>query len=170
MFIEIKTKEQIEQVSRLARSIWIPYFSSMINPDTLVSIFEEVQSVNAISEYIKNGYLYYFIHSDKEALPEPVGYFAYHHRPEESELFLSKLYLIPSARRCGHGERVMSFLAETARKNKCTSITLIVFGKNEGAEKAYRKMGFRRTKTIKQDSGSGHIIIDYAMKKDIPRK
>lgn len=167
MYVKIKTEKQIVQVSQLARRIWFPFFSSMIEPDTLASVFDKVQSVKAITDQIKNGYSYYFIHSKNKPPGDPVGYFAYILKPETSELFLSKLYLIPSARRCGYGKRVMTFLTETALKHGCSCITLIVFDKNKDAISAYRKMGFVCTGSIKQDIGNGLIVIDYTMKKEV---
>ena len=90
-------------------------------------------------------------------------------RPNEKtgELFLSKLYLLSSQRGKGHGKEAMRFLEKTAREGRFGTITLTVYHKNLGSIRAYEKMGFKHTGSVKRDIGRGIVIHDLTMEKEI---
>lgn len=161
MYLKVESENQVESVERLAFEIWREYFKSMFEKETLDYMIEKLQSKGAILNQISDGYLYYLIQSESDA----VGYFAIRVDDDNSELSLSKLYLLSSERGKGYGRRVIHFLEEMARKQKTQKISLTVFHKNSDAIRAYEKMGFTKTGSVYRDIGNGIVIHDYGMEK-----
>ncbi len=78
----------------------------------------------------------------------------------ESELYIDKLYLLPSARGTGIAEQVF---AELLKHGK--DLTLNVNQSNERAVRCYLKNGFIIDSKIDIDLGNGMINCDYVMRK-----
>jgi len=72
-YLKIESENQIKRLANIAREIWFDYFGPMFEKDTLAYLFNQVQSKKAISNQIKEGYLYYLI----ETNGRQIGYFAY---------------------------------------------------------------------------------------------
>jgi GNAT superfamily N-acetyltransferase len=111
---KVQTEKQIGKVAQLARIIWTGYFSPMIGDNIVDYLLKQLQSKNAITREIQNGYQYYLIPRSKKV----IGYFAILDKHESSELFLSKLYLLDSERGKGFGKSAMTFIETLARKKK----------------------------------------------------
>ncbi len=163
MYSEIKNKRQIKLLETLAHEIWMNHFEPMFENGILEYLFDKVQSKEAISDQIKEGYSYYFINGKHS----PVGYFAYKLSITKNELFLSKLYILSSERKKGIGKRVINFLEEICKENNVSRFTLTVYHKNLSAIKAYEKLGFKNMGLIKRDIGNNIIINDYQMEKSV---
>ena len=163
MYIKIETKDQIDVLAALAQEIWQGHFSKMMDEKTLKHLIKTVQSKEVILKQISEGYLYYFIEQDNS----PAGYFAYKIHKAKKELFLSKIYLLPSQRGKGLGREVIESLQEICKKLELSKITLTVLNKNVGAVKAYEKLGFDNMGVIERDFGNNIKFNDYAMEKKI---
>lgn len=161
MYIKVENKNQVNYLAKLAKEIWMDYFESMFEKNVLEYLFEQVQSKYSILNQIEEGYLYHFIKIDNKI----VGYFGY--KVLESELFLSKLYILSSERRKGIGKQVIKYLEEICREKNIAIFSLTVFHKNSGAIKAYEKTGFKNMGLINRDIGNGIIIKDYKMEKEV---
>lgn len=164
-FVEATEKGQIELLAGLAREIWTDHFGPMFEKETLDTVIEKVQSAKAIMKQIEEGYLYYFIQFQGAS----AGYLAYRINAAESELFLSKLYLLSSMRRQGLGRLVMQHLEEICRIRHLSGLRLTVFHKNTSAIKAYEMYGFQNLGSIRRYLGNGIVIHDYEMGKTILR-
>jgi len=161
MFVKVRTDEQIIQVEHLARIIWKEYFSAMVGSDIVDYLLETLQSRRAISDQIREGYRYFIIQPEGNA----VGYFAILHKKESDEMFLSKLYLLASERGKGRGKAAMQYIESAARKENCKKISLTVFHKNTDTIAAYEKMGFTQTGSVMRDVGNNIVIHDFCMEK-----
>ncbi len=163
MYIAVENKNHIELLAGLAREIWTNHFGPMLGTEILKKIIEKVQSQEAIANQIEEGYLYNIILSEDA----PVGYFAYRMGMSKNELFLSKLYLISSERRKGHGKQVIHHLEEICRTHNTPIIRLTVYQENTSAIAVYEKNGFKIIGSIIRDLGGGIIINDYEMEKHV---
>ena len=161
MFVKVTTEEQIEIVESLAKEIWSEHYTSIIGVQQVKYMLEKFQSKKAITEQIFNGYIYFLI-EDNESY---VGYIAI--LPKNSELFLSKFYLKASNRGKGLGKKSIQFLEEFAVREKLQKITLTVNKNNINSIKAYEKFGFKNSGAIVQDIGSGYVMDDFRMEKDV---
>ena len=163
MFIAVQGEKMIETVEDLAREIWNEYFVPMIGQKAVDFILSRFQSKDAIVRQIKEGYHYYLIRENHQA----IGYFAVQTREEDKELFLSKLYLKLEKRGKGYGRKVIRFLENMAREKDLDRITLTVYPKNTNAMRIYEKIGFKMIGPILRDLGNDLIVEDYKMEKVI---
>lgn len=163
MYIEVKNDSQVELLAQLAKEIWTTHFSRMITREILEVIIEAVQSKEAIAKQMDDGLLYYLIPGKRS----PAGYFAYSFSVPESELFLSKLYILEEERSKGIGRQVLRHLETICRDESISRIRLTVYHKNTSAIEAYKKMGFNPSGTIHRDLGNGIAFDDILMQKAI---
>jgi ribosomal protein S18 acetylase RimI-like enzyme len=163
MYIKVENDRQVERLAYLAKEIWINHFGRMFTREILDVIIETIQSKEAIAKQMDDGLLYYLIPGRRA----PVGYFAYCLSEPESELFLSKLYILAAERRKGIGRQVIRHLETICCNEALSTIRLTVYHKNTDAIEAYKKMGFIATGTIHRDLGNGITFDDILMQKTI---
>ncbi len=161
MFIKVATKQHIEAVEALAKEIWTEHYIPIIGREQVDYMLSRFQSAQAISEQIANGYLYFLI---REA-GQFIGYISV--QPKEQELFLSKIYVLSSRRGKGYGRKAVRFVEELAKEKGLGKIVLTVNKNNTLAIKAYEAIGFRKIEALVQDIGSGFVMDDYKMEKEI---
>ncbi len=155
----VQSEREIEIVVNLAYKIWNEHFIPIIGKAQVDYMLEKFQSKKAISEQIKDGFLYYLIRINKEC----IGYIGIH--PKQDELFLSKIYIRSSERGKGYGRKAIQFLEKLGREKGLKRITLTVNKNNTDTIKAYEKFGFKNTGSVVQDIGSGFIMDDYGMER-----
>ena len=157
----VTTETQIETVVRLAYEIWNQHFTPIIGKAQVDYMVEKFQSKRAISEQIKDGCSYYLL----EAGGDYFGYTGICFK--ENELFLSKLYIKASHRGKGFGRKTVEFIEELARENGLSTITLTVNKNNTDTIKAYEKFGFKNRGPVVTDIGSGFVMDDFKMEKEL---
>lgn len=158
---KIESTEQIEEVCRMAKEIWIEHYTSIIGRDQVDYMIEKYQSPNAVEKQLREGYSYYFIMNEDQ----PAGYAAI--KPEEGKLFLSKIYVHQSARRKGLAGRTLNTMEEIARELGLKAIYLTVNKQNEQSITAYEHMGFVVTQEVVTDIGYGYVMDDYIMELNV---
>ena len=67
----------------------------------------------------------------------------------------------------GYGKRAMEFVERLARDAGCSSITLAVNKKNTDSVAVYERLGFKISKAIVMDIGSGFVMDDYLMERSL---
>ena len=159
----VKTTSDFQIVADLAKEIWTEHYTPIIGSQQVTYMLKKFQSAAAIQNQIENGALYYLISLRKS----PTGYFSI--SINENFLFLSKLYVLKSARGNGLGSMALAFIEESARKHKCPKIRLTVNKYNSNSIHAYTKMGFQNIEAIVQDIGNGYVMDDYVLEKVLPR-
>jgi len=93
-----------------------------------------------------------------------IGYLSYQLEPD-SRVKISKLYVLPSHQRRGHGQRLLAHICEQAGTLGATEIWLQVNKRNERAIGAYLKAGFHIEKEAVFDIGNGFVMDDYLLAK-----
>lgn len=158
MFKKVQTDSEIDRVVSLATLIWHEHYDPIIGSDQVTYMLEHFHSQAAIGKQIEGeNYLYYLISHDGRN----VGYIGV--QPNGDELFLSKLYILSTAREKGLGRKAMSYIVDLAFELKLTKIRLTVNKNNTGSIKAYEKMGFQKTDAVVADIGGGFVMDDYEM-------
>lgn len=156
------SKEDIQRLSKLAKTIWTEHYTDIIGPEQVEYMLRTLQSSAAIEgQMADEGYQYYFLRSDGE----DAGYVAI--EPEEGRLFLSKIYIDKSFRHRGFAAETIRFLENACRKNGWKSIWLTVNRHNTGSIAAYERLGFVKTREQVSDIGEGYVMDDYIMEKKI---
>ncbi len=162
MFTRVCSEEQIATTASLATTIWSEHYTSIIGSEQVEYMLHNFQSVKVIREQIEDPNIsYYLIESGSDT----VGYCSVH--KEDSHLFISKLYLVQSARRQGLGRKTIRFIEQLARDLGLESLKLTVNRHNLVAIKAYKKLGFNNDGTQIKDIGNGFVMDDYCYVKHV---
>ncbi|HXX80760.1 MAG TPA: GNAT family N-acetyltransferase [Thermodesulfovibrionales bacterium] len=161
MFLEVLTEKQIEIVGSLAEEIWTEHYIPIIGKAQVDYMLDRFQSKESISEQIRSGFLYFLIKEDNRF----IGYIGV--QPKGDELFLSKIYIQYSERGKGFGKKAIQFIERLAKERGLRKIVLTVNKNNRVAIEAYEKLGFINLGSVIQDIGSGFIMDDYKMEKNL---
>jgi ribosomal protein S18 acetylase RimI-like enzyme len=155
------TLEDYNTIDALAKTIWTEHYTPIIGQEQVSYMLDKFQSTNVIEQQIKDGASYYLlVYNDN-----PVGYFSYSKKGDA--LFLSKLYVLSSARGNGIGKKAMNFMETKVIELGLKKIQLTVNKYNYNSINAYEKMGFINVKAIVQDIGNGYVMDDYVLEKEI---
>ena len=158
---EVKGRQDIKQVEELAEEIWTQHYTPIIGNEQVRYMLDNFQSFEAIVEQISEGMTYFLMFFQGE----PVGYMA--SKPDDEDLFLSKIYVLSAVRGKGIGGYAMSFLASMAREQGCRHLSLTVNKNNTNSIRTYEKLGFVNLGPLETDIGNGFIMDDFLMKKKL---
>lgn len=162
MISAANTPQDIEAIVKLGKQIWNQYYVPIIGQDQVDYMLDKFQSITALTDQIQNQHYHYFkIEADQNL----VGYIGLQHRQES--LFLSKLYVVDSARGIGLGRQGVEFCKQYARDNHFKKIELTVNKHNVLAITAYERIGFIRTAEVVMDIGQGYVMDDYIFEMEI---
>ncbi|MEH6452409.1 MAG: GNAT family N-acetyltransferase [Psychromonas sp.] len=157
-FNRVLTLEQVNEVYELARVIWTEHYTPIIGLAQVKYMLERLHSADIIqTEVNQQNKHYYLIYNGQKA----IGYIGF--SIEQSHLFLSKIYVLSSERGNGIGKHALAFIAEQARSNHLTKISLTVNKNNSNSITAYQKTGFTITGDVCSDIGEGYVMDDYQM-------
>lgn len=157
---EVKTDEQLRQLSNLANEIWHEYFPCLLTDGQINYMVEKFQSYEAMHKQMANGYQYFLIMEE-----EMIGYTGI--RMDGKRLFLSKLYLKKEFRGKGYASQVFDFLEEYALLHKLNAIYLTVNKYNNHTIAVYQHKGFVTIDAVVSDIGNGYVMDDYIMEKKL---
>lgn len=159
--VRLNNRDDLESVERLADEIWHEHFTPIIGKAQVVYMLETFQSQVAMDRQIDEGYVYYLLR-ETDAF---IGYMSVCF--EADRLFLSKFYLKASHRGRGYARIAVDFLVDLAKEEGMSKIALTVNRDNRLAIDAYERLGFMNMGTIVQDIGSGFVMDDYKMQREI---
>ncbi len=151
----------IKMIEQLANIIWNEHFTAIIGKAQVDYMLHKFQSREAITEQIKQGFLYFLIQNNHKYIGY-IGVLAKH-----DELLLSKLYILCSARQKGYGKKAIGFIEQLAIKKGINKITLTVNKYNTDTIKIYEKSGFENIDSVVKDIGNGFVMDDYIMVKKL---
>ena len=155
--IEIKkiSEDEIPILSELATSILREHFDPIIGKAQNDYMLEKFQSISAIKEQFKKGYLYYWVKFENKN----IGFLAFF--PVENKLYLSKFYLLKEYRGKKISRKMLEFLVNYAKDKKLKSIYLNVNKHNDSAVNVYKHLGFIIIREEKNDIGNGFYMDDF---------
>ena len=153
------TKQAFSDIELLADTIWRDHYIPIVGKSQVDYMLDQFQTAKAIENQVQAGMSYFVMYLDDAA----VGYFAI--KPEETNMFLSKIYVLKTQRNKGIAKNAIHFILEQVKSKQLKGIRLTVNINNEIAIKAYKKLGFTITKPIVADIGNGFVMDDYEMVK-----
>ena len=130
--------------------IWHEVYGAILPREQIDFLLDKYFSKTALTAYRARGYEYFHV--------DTVGVLVIEER--ENEVYLDKLYLLPTARGKGYPQQVFT---ELLRRKK--DILLNVNQANERAVRCYQKNGFVIDETVEIALGNGMINRDYVMRK-----
>ena len=149
---------QKQQVAKIADEIWHEYFPFLLNTEQIDYMVEKFCSFEAMVDLEKHHYYHYFMVHKGEEL---IGYLALAH--EETQLFLSKIYLKKSARGHHYASEMFEYVKDHARKYQYDSIYLTCNKHNTHSLDVYQSWGFVKTDEVVTDIGQGYVMDDYIL-------
>lgn len=158
---EVRCDNDIKIIVELADEIWTRHYTPIIGTDQVRYMLDHFQSFKAIDKQISEGMTYFLLYFDAE----PVGYMA--SKPDDDDMFLSKIYVLSQMRGKGIGGYGMNLLASMAREQGYRHVSLTVNKNNSDSIRAYEKFGFINLGPLQTDIGHGFIMDDYLMKKKL---
>lgn len=155
------TNQQLQTIEALANEIWNEHYTPIIGKAQVDYMLNKFQSVDSIFRQLESDYKYFIINYDNSA----VGYLAF--KLDNSDLFLSKIYILKKYRGLRIGKEAMEFVTQLAASLMCKTITLTVNKNNTNSIEAYKKIGFLKTEELVMDIGNGFVMDDYKMVKSL---
>ncbi len=154
--ITYKKMEDIEEISQMATDLFIAAYQETLERDHMEYMLDMFFNKNNVIKNITDGYNYEYIIRDNVIC----GYIAYIFH--EDYLYLSKLYLKPEYK----GQNIASDVIEYLTQFNLP-IRLNVNRYNYHAKHVYEKNGFKPIKELVTDIGSGFVMDDFIMEKEV---
>ena len=189
-FIPVRTGSDQETLAQLAGEIWREYWPSRIGCAQTEYMVEQSQSLAAIErDMAEHDYEYWFLvesdgvasdasggagdagdasdAGDAKGAPwgNIMGFTGGHDEPATDRFFISKIYLLDSARGKGYCRRVVEFYTALCQTRGLRAMYLTVNKYNELGIRAYKGTGFEVIDSVETDIGSGFIMDDFIMEK-----
>ena len=159
-----KDKGLINEVSQLARDIYLTHHSTYLDSKMATKMYNIYQSPEAIEYAINKGEEYYLVQMFKAS----VGYLAVDVQKEKDRVFLSKFYLDSKCRGRGIGRYLMDSVIQLAKYIGLSTVDLLVYKGNQTFE-IYKKFGFKVLKDIYEKLDNGIINDEYLMRLEVQK-
>lgn len=159
--IQAKTLSDFSKIEALAHTIWHEHYISIITLAQIEYMLKKFNSVKAINKRAQEGVLFYYMTFNDI----PVGYLAIEIKPDY--LYINKLYVLKDYRGNKIAKKAMFFAESMAKDKGKEHMKLHVNKYNTNSILAYKKMGFVNSESVVTDIGSGFIMDDYLMVKQL---
>ena len=157
---KVETTETLATLSDLIQIIWPEVFTPVIGAAQVAYMLATYQSVEQIKREISQGVQYELIRFEDQ----PVGYLAY--ELQDSQLFISKVYLVSSCRGQGLSRQVFERFESIAQNHGKHQLHLHVNRYNARAVAVYQYLGFKIVKIVDTPLGD-FMLNDYWMTKKL---
>ncbi len=161
-FVPVTSAADAAEVARLAAEIWYEHYVPIIGREQVDYMVPRFQSEAAVLGQIAKGLQYFLIQRGGDAC----GYLAIEPQPDERRMFLSKLYVLKSARHHGLGRQALGFIEARARAAGLHTLWLTV-NKFNPALHAYERLGFVRVADVVTDIGGGYVMDDFRLERRV---
>lgn len=159
---KITTKPDIKNLASAAYIVWHEWFESIIGKEQVDYMLEKFQSEKAITNQTAyEGYEYYAIKKDDKI----IAYTGL--KPEKNKMFLSKLYVLKNYRGLHLSSLLLEKVYNRARECNLNKVYLTVNKNNKSSINIYLKKGFKIIDEQKADIGSGFVMDDFIMEKNL---
>ena len=158
------TGEHLPVISELAGVIWRACYPGIITPEQIDFMLAQMYALEVMREEIGSQGIRYDL---LLAASQPAGFASWGPASEPGVMKLHKLYLLPGRQGCGLGSLLLQHCEREVRTAGARRLILCVNKRNAKAIAAYRRNGFSIAKSIVTDIGSGFVMDDYVMAKDL---
>jgi len=147
----------------LAERIWRTSYAEIITSEQIDYMLGRGYSAAVIEAELATGIEYWKILDHDQW----VGFLAHDPLEAGETTFIHKLYVLPERQREGLGSSALTVLAERAGKSGAACLELRVNRSNARAIDAYRKNGFETVAELCTEIGSGYVMDDFVMRRDL---
>ncbi len=158
------TEEHLPALAELAGVIWRQHYPGIISPTQIDYMLARMYSPDALREEIRAKGIRFV-----QLLVEGrfVGFASYGSTPEPGVMKLHKCYLLPEMHGRGLGSLLLQHCERETRKLGARRLVLAVNKHNTKAVAAYQRNGFTVAESVITDFGSGFVMDDFIMAKDL---
>ena len=160
-FCAVSSKKDLLAIEEMASTIWREHYIPIVGRLQVEYMLANFQSAESMKEQIKEGSIYYILKLEEL----PIGYLSF--RVESETLFLSKIYILSEYLGKKFGKSAMLFVEQKGKEAGCSELYLTVNKNNKNSIIAYTKIGFQNIGPRITDIGSGFIMDDYKMLKQL---
>lgn len=159
------TEKDIPLIQDLAKRSWENAYAEILSKEQMEYMLNTMYSDSAISEHLKNPNYHYYLVFD-ENLNSYDGFLGYENHYENQTTKLHRIYLVPESKGKGLGKKTLEFLNEKVKESGNSRIVLNV-NKQNSAKNFYESQGYKVYEDTVIDVGSGFVMDDYLMEKDL---
>lgn len=163
MEIKSVTAADIDELVALARKVWHQHYPAIISTAQIEYMLAQRYSRDVIAAELQRSDIWW----DQLRADERMMAFSSYFKVDAGEMKLDKLYVHPQNQRRGYGGMLLDRAVQVAREQRCSRLKLAVNKGNANAISAYKKHGFHVTESVIKDIGSGFVMDDYTMVRDV---
>lgn len=158
------TEEHIPIIQSLSQIVWPETFSDILSDSQISYMMDMMYSTNSIQEQMKELNHHYLLLEDNG---EYVGYLSYElDYKGQSITKIHKIYVLPSVQGKGCGRLLIDAVQSIALQNDNKVLSLNVNRFNKAID-FYKRVGFDIVAEEDIDIGSGFLMQDYIMNKEL---
>lgn len=156
--------QDIPLIRNLAEVIWPEAYGDILSEEQLHYMLELIYSEAALKKQMINGHKFIVVLKDDIE----IGFASFSRKSvvEPAVFRLHKIYVLPRQHAQGAGSFMLNYIFDECTKAGATQLELNV-NKYNIAKQFYEKKGFTILKEDVIDIGSGYIMDDYVMVKDL---
>lgn len=154
----------IQAIQNIASITWPITYGKILSKAQLEYMLELIYSDEALMFQINKKEQLFFLIRDVE---ETIGFFSIENNyKNEAITKINKLYLLPETQGKGFGKKVIEIIEKLALRNNAAKLSLNV-NKFNSALSFYQKIGFKIIEEVNIDIGSGYLMEDFVMEKEL---
>lgn len=155
---------EIAELVALAAEIWRAHYAGIITAAQIEYMLAQRYNEALIrAELVRHDLWWDVLLADQKM----TGFASYFSTGVPGEMKLDKLYVHPHTQRRGYGAMLVEHILAIMRDAGMARLVLAVNKNNRSAIAAYRKYGFRIVESVVKDIGSGFVMDDYVMVREI---
>jgi ribosomal protein S18 acetylase RimI-like enzyme len=158
------TSSDFPIIQKIAYVTWPDTFGAILSKEQIGYMLEMMYSTASLTEQTsKKGHQFLLVKDETKNL----GYASYELNYKGlSKTKIHKIYILPEAQGKGVGKLLMSTIANIARKNQDTILSLNV-NRDNTAFDFYKNIGFEKVGEENIDIGDGFLMEDFIMDKKL---
>jgi GNAT superfamily N-acetyltransferase len=157
-------EEHLPALAELAGVIWRQHYPGIISHEQIDYMLGKMYALDTLrGDLGSRGILFYRLVVDGRM----VGFASIGPLEKRVAWKLHKLYLPPELHGCGLGSRLLQHCEAEARRFGAQRLMLAVHKRNTRPIAAYQRNGFAVVESVVTDFGSGFVMDDFIMAKDL---
>ena len=158
------TEEHLPALIELAGVIWRQHYPGIISLAQIDYMLGKMYSLDTLRAELRDQGIRFWRLLIEEQF---VGFASIGPQPEPGVMKLHKCYLLPARHGRGYGSLFLQHCEREARRLGARRLILAVNKQNTKAVAAYQRNGFVVAESVVTDFGSGFVMDDYIMAKDL---
>lgn len=156
--------DDLSTIQKIAYETWPDTFGSILTKNQIQYMLEMMYSLDSLKKQItEQKHRFLIVKLDDQ----PVGFISFELNFKQlPDTKIHKIYLLPKTQGRGIGTALIESVQDIAKKNANSALVLNV-NKFNGAAKFYHKIGFETIATESIDIGSGYLMEDKVLKKEV---